>query len=247
MNKRFAIDVSLGLILAVATASGFAQAITPTFATFGALPAATFGGSGIPNTDVAITTFFSPLPNSLLILGTSAAQRCNSGICGAPLTNDGAGTFTAQSGSIFAANPTYASWNINFYASGNTNLYSFKLLYDFNPAVANVASTHGEFRLFTITGIRGSRGLDQGSSNMGFGSLTTSLFGANTAPSFTPFNPNVNGEYSFALVASDRVTGLELARSAVIVNAVPEPEGYVLGLAGLFGLAVAARRRRSVR
>jgi MYXO-CTERM domain-containing protein len=240
MNTRIARDIGLALGLAVASVGAFAQAITPTFTTFGALPAATFAGSGIPNTDVAITTYSSPAALSALTLGLTATPRFSS----PALTNDGAGTFTALSGAPFAANPTYAGWNVSYYASGNTNLYSFKLLYDFNPAVGNAASTHGEFKLFTVSGSSGSGGLDQNSSNMGFASLTTSIFGANTPPSFTPFNPNVNGEYSFALIASDKVSGLELARSAIILNAVPEPEGYVLGLAGLLGLAVAARRRR---
>src|SRR5687767_7285734 len=42
---------------------------TPTYTTFGALPSAHFGGSGIPNHSVAITTV------SGVTLGLSAAQR----------------------------------------------------------------------------------------------------------------------------------------------------------------------------
>jgi MYXO-CTERM domain-containing protein len=250
MKKQFALNVGVALSLALANAAAFAQPVTPTFTTFGALPAATFAGTGIPNTNVAITSYSGLASLSAVTLGLSAAQRCSGLICGSALTNDGAGTFTAQSGAPFAANPTYASWNVNFYASGNTTLYNFKLLYDFNPAVANAATTHGEIKLFTLSGSSGTGGLDQNSLNMGFGYLTTGVPfvpGVVTPPSFTPFNPNVNGEYSFALIASDKASGLELARSAIVINAVPEPEGYVLGLAGLLGLAVAARRRRSTR
>lgn len=247
MIKHFAAHSILGLSLAISTASASAQAVTPTFTTFGALPAATFGGSGILNTAVAITTFAGSAANSSLTLGLSAAERCTNGgaLCGAPVTNDGAGTFTAQTGAPFAANPGYASWNVNFYAQGNTNLYSFKLLYDFNPVVGNVASTHGEFKLFTVTGISGSGGLDQNSLNMGFGFLSTNTPGLTIASALTPFNPNVNGEYSFALIASDKTSGLELVRSAIIVSSVPESDGYALGLAGLAGLGVMARRRRA--
>jgi hypothetical protein len=250
MNKRFALNLGLGLSLVLSSASAFAQPVTPTFTSFGALPAANFGGSGISNSFVAITNYSSAASLSALTLGLSAAERCAGSVCGTPVTNDGAGKFTAQVGAPFAANPTYASWNVGFYAQGNTNLYNFKVLYDFNPAVGNAASTHGEFKLFTLSGISGTGGLDQNSFNVGFGYLTTGLPifpGVVSPPSFAPFNPNVNGEYSFALIASDKVSGLELARSAIVINAVPEPEGYVLGLAGLLGFAIAARRRRSTR
>lgn len=243
MIKQLAAHSILCFSLSVASASAFAQAITPTFATFGALPAATFGGTGIPNNNVAITTFAGSVPLSSLTLGLSAAQRSAGGITGAALTNDGAGSFTAESGSIFPTNPSYASWNVGFYAQGNTNLYAFKLLYDFNPASANAAATHGEMKLFTFAGNPGTGGLHQGSVNMGFGYLGASVPGFVSAPAFAPFNPNSNGEYSFALVASNKVTGLEVARSAILVTAVPEPEGYALAVIGLAGLCFTARRR----
>jgi hypothetical protein len=250
MNQRSALNLGLGLSLVLSSVGAFAQPVTPTFSSFGALPAANFGGSGIPNSFVAITNYSSAAALSALTLGLSAAQRCSGAVCGTTVTNDGAATFTAESGAPFVANPSYASWNVNFYAQGNTNLYSFKLLYDFNPAVGNVANTHGEIKLFTLSGSSGTGGLDQNSLNMGFGYLTTGfpVFpGVVTPPSFTPFNPNVNGEYSFALIASDKLSGLELARSAIIVSSVPEPEGYVLGLAGLIGLGMVGSRRRSAR
>lgn len=253
MNKTVA--VALGLALASAGAlAGPSDPITPTFGSFGALPGASFSGTGIPNANVAITTFSQPLVSlSALTLGLTATQRCDSTsgsqVCGTPLTNDGAGTFTAQSGAPFLSSlpvalPTYASWNIGFYAAGNTNLYAFKLLYDFNPAVGNAESTHGEAKLFTLGGNPGSSGLHQGSVNSGFGFLTTGVPGAVSPPAFT-FDPNVNGEYSFALTASDKISGLELARTAIVVSSVPEPESYVLGLAGLVGLAFVSRRRSS--
>jgi hypothetical protein len=248
MKRRVAIEFIVGVGFALATLSARAQPVTPTYTTFGALPAANFGGSGIPNNSVAITNYSSSAALSALTLGLSASQRCSGAICGTTVTNDGAGTFFAESGAPFAANPTYASWNVNFYAQGNTTLYNFKVLYDFNPAVGNVASTHGEFKLFTLSGSSGTGGLDQNSFNAGFGYLTTGLPifpGVVTPPSFTPFNPNVNGEYSFALIASDKLSGLELARSAIILSSVPESEGYVLGLAGLVGLGVMGRRRRA--
>jgi hypothetical protein len=248
MNKQYVLKLGLGLGLAVWAVGASALPITPQFGTFGSFASGIFSGSGIPNSAVAVTTY-SGSASSTLTLALSAAQRCDiSGPCGAVVINNGAGTFTAQSGAPFASVaptplPTYASWNINYYANGNTNLYDFKLFYDFDPASMNDASTHGIGKLFAAGG--GSNATDQNSINMGFGYLTTGFPGVVTPPAFTPFNPNVNGEYSFALIAFDKTSGAEVARSAIILSAVPEPEGYVLGLAGLLGLAVTARRRRS--
>jgi hypothetical protein len=241
LNKPFAI----GLALSMAASGAFAQAITPSFTTFGALPGANFGGSGIPNTDVAITTYSSAAPLSALTLGLSTTTRCAGAICGAAVSNNGAATFTVQAEAPFAANPGYAGWNIDYYAQGNSNLYNFKLFYDFNPALANGQNTHGVFNLFTVTGSAGTGGLDQNSSNMGFASLATSVPGVIAAPSFSPFNPNASGQYTFALIAFDKVSGAEVARSAMLISAVPEASSYAMLLAGLAGIGGWVRRRQA--
>lgn len=251
MNKQYVLKFGLGLGLALTAAGAFAQAITPTFTTFGALPAATFGGSGIPNTDVAITSFAGSagVPLSAFTLGLTATKRCEaSGLCGADITNNNAGVFSAQSGSVFS-NTALAGWNISYYAAGNSKLYDFKLLFDFDPAAGTFASALGVGNLTPGPGAVGSTGfVGQDSTNMGF-TLNPALIagGVISPPAFSPFNPNVNGEYSFALVAYNEGTTTEVARAAIILNAVPEPEGYVLGLAGLIGLGVTAGRRRAVR
>ncbi len=251
MNKQSVLKLGLGLGFALKTVAASALPIVPTYGYFGTLPGVSFSGSGIPSDAVAVSTFSTTgVSLSLLTMGLSAAERCDvpTSICGAVVTNDGAGRFTAQSGAPFAGlatpQPNYASWNINYYVNGNTNLYNFRLLYDFNPAVGNDQSTHGVGNLFAFAGLS-TNATVQDSANMGFTTLSTGFPGAVTPPSFLPFNPNVNGEYSFALIAFDKTSGAEVARSAIILSAVPEPEGYVLGLAGLLGLAVTARRRRS--
>ena len=76
---------------AIFALAGHASAglISPTFDTFGSLPAATFGGNGIPNNAVAIAT-----AGTGLTIGLTAHQR----YIGPNLTNDGQGTYTALAG-----------------------------------------------------------------------------------------------------------------------------------------------------
>lgn len=64
-----------------------------------------------------------------------------------------------------------------------------------------------------------------------------------TPPAYPSFDPNVSGEYSFALILRD-FSGNELGRAAILVNAVPDG-GATLGLLGasLVGLVALARRQ----
>jgi MYXO-CTERM domain-containing protein len=249
MIKHIAANSTLGLSLAIATASAFAQPVTPTFTSFGALPGVTFSGSGIPNSSVAITTFAGSTGVNLssFTLGLTATTRCEpSGLCAAAVTNNNAGVFSVQSGSVFS-NTALAGWNIGYYASGNSKLYDFKLLFDYDPGANTSASALGVGNL-TPGGVgSGSTGFVlQDSTNMGFTLNPVGIsLGLITPPTYAPFNPNVNGEYSFALVAFNKGTAVEVARSAIIVSSVPESDGYVLGLAGLAGLGVFGRRRRA--
>ena len=107
----------LTAILAAAPAT--AAPVTPVFTSFGALAAATFGGSGIPNDAVAITQIVDG--DNVITLGLTAHQR----YFNPPLVNDGAGTFAAGPGSNFGdpGNPggpgpgtaLGATWNFAFY------------------------------------------------------------------------------------------------------------------------------------
>lgn len=113
-------------LLALSSLPAAAITIDPQFTNFGLLSQATFGGSGIPNHAVAITTFGN------VTLGLTATQRFSN----PAVTNDGAGTFFAQAGSD-PANSAYAKWNFNYYISGLSSGQSVTLYYDKNPATGN--------------------------------------------------------------------------------------------------------------
>jgi len=84
----------------------------PLYDTFGPLDDATFGGTGIPNDEVAISSQFSN-GESLITIAMSATQRYDN----PALTNDGAGTYFAGAGSNTPSGTTFegALWNFNYY------------------------------------------------------------------------------------------------------------------------------------
>ena len=218
----------LALVVLAAPLVAHSQ-IVPT-GTFGPQPTMTFGGVGIPNHAVMVNSNSSPS----LTLGLTAHQR---GV-GPNLNNNGNGIFYANTGNPFPSNPTFASWNFGFFVGGTAiSQYSYKLFYDFNPAVGNLQTSHGVFSFNTET-------TAQDSWNLGMSFLGMNASGF-TPPLFSPFNPNAAGQYTFALVAYQQ-TGAEFGRAAIQVNStVPEPSTYALMAAGLAGLGFFARRRRS--
>jgi hypothetical protein len=252
IKQTFAHVAAVAALAVAGTAS--AAPITPTSDTFGTLAAATFGGSGIPNTAVAISYLNGNANNAgALTMGLTAHQRC----VGSNLTNNGAGVFTAFAGEspfdpgpgcIPGTAPGLATWNFATYVAGTeVATLTFVLFYDFDPAAGNDVSTHGTV---TIPGSAIALNLvpNQGSQNLGFASLAVTDPTTGVVAPTGSFNAMVNGEYTFALAAFRG--DVEVARSAILVNVTggtPVSAPGTLALAGLalIGLAGLQRRRRA--
>lgn len=213
MKKSVLSSLFAASLLAISALPAAAITIDPQFDTFGTLAGATFGGSGIPNTDVAITTVGG------VTLGLSAAQRFSSPV----VTDDNAGNFFATAGSYGVSNPTYGKWNFNFYIAGLSGGQSVALYYDLNPAVGNDVATN----FFPITADT------QNSLNLGM----TSLFGT----SFDA-NANGQYDFALVLYSSQGAELGRSAISVNVgtVSSVPDSSATLgllgLGLAGLVGL-----------
>ena len=213
-----------------------AAPIVPTYTTFGPLPGATFSGTGIPNHAVAITTIGG------VTLGLTAHQR----YANPTVLNNGAGIFYAVAGAdIYSIppQPTYARWNFGWYFDNllpTLTPYVLELLYDFDPATGTDESQLGKVSALLPPG----KYEDSWNLGMPFLSIPASIPGVGSVspPSYSPFNPAVPGEYSFALILRD-LSGNELGRSAILVRVVPDTgAGAVLLAVSMAGLAWLRRR-----
>ncbi len=244
MMKTASLTLACAALLALTTQQAQALPISPTFDVFGPLPGATFGGTGIPNDAVAIKTIETM--GNTITLGLTATQRF-----GEPaVTNDGAGTFTAQAGG-FPGSPSLARWNFNYFinidGTGTFDDFVFKLLYDFDPAAGTDESVHGvlDFNAAITAAMipLSAVTLVQDSQNLGFSFLAAaSSFIA--PPVFGAFDPNAIGEYTFSLRAFDSTGTTLLGESAIQVNTVPEPISASLFGIGALGLAIGGVCRR---
>lgn len=233
-----------GFVIACLLVAGGASAtpITPTYDSFGSLPAATFGGSGIPNDAVAISTWTDGTVT--ITLGLTATER----YANPPVTDDGAGTYTALAGSD-AGN---AMWNFNYYINivgGQFDDFQFELLYDFDPAAGTDSTDLGVLDFNAgIVALYGAPALGlvsnvQDSQNLAFGFLDTTSAVIDD-PTYGPFSPTAYGEYSFALNVYDGATLLDTVAINVNTAPVPEPATMtVLGM-GLGALALSRMRKR---
>lgn len=225
------VSASAALLLG---AAAHAAPFVPAFDTFGTLAGATFGGSGIPNTAVAISQ-----SQGDLTLGLTAHQR----FVGPNLANDGAGTFTAYVGNSNTPADPYATWNFGFYISGGDIGDSrFALFYDFDPGTGTDETAHGAV---TFTGLQIPNPA-QDSWNLGMNFLAAAVPGI--APPAGTFDPMVPGEYTFALVSyvTDQGRDVETARASIRVNVLRNgvPEPGTLALSAALGLGVLFARRR---
>ncbi len=223
MNRKI---IGSGVAAIVLGLASVAASAAPLFDVFGPLPEATFGGQGIPNDEVAVSRQFED-GDTLITVALSATQRFSN----PALTNDGAGTYFANAGSNFGGNGESADegalWNFNFYVDvdGPGALladYDINLFYDFDPAFDNGPSGLGVINLTnfilsedpTLTRLEGSQ-------NLLFGFLASDVPGFITAPTAGAFDPNVNGEYNFALQVSRAGWPVEAVRMDVQVVPVP--------------------------
>lgn len=239
------------LAIAIALLSTSSVLATPIFGTFGSLPQATFGGQGIPNDEVAVSSKFID-GDVTITVAMSASQRFSN----PALTNDGAGTYFANAGSNFGpANESTlagALWNFNYYVevegtNGATPIladYQIDLLYDFDPGLDTPISSLGKIDITNsiLASATPATTLAEGSQNLQFGFLGTSVPGFITAPSGV-FDPNAIGEYNFALSVSNAGFPVEIVAIDVQTQSIPEPAS--LAMLSLAGFGLLATRRRS--
>lgn len=240
----------LGAISAVVY-FGMASSVmaAPLYDTFGLLDDATFGGTGIPNDEVAISSQFSN-GTSLITVAMSATQRYGN----PALTNDGAGTYFAGTGSNTgpgspAGTQEGALWNFNFYINIDSTTetlsdYDITLFYDFDPAFDNGPAGLGSINITNsiIFSADPAATKVEGSENLMFSYLATDTAGFLVAPTYPAFDPNALGEYNFGISVGQSGWGVENVRMDVQV--VPVPAAAWLFGSGLLGLVGIARRKK---
>ena len=210
---------SLSRSLAGATLLLFASSAVhavPAFDTFGALPSATFGGSGIPNDAVAVSS--GMIGTQEVTTGLTAHQR----FANPALTNNGAGKFHATPGANFGlgmppSTVLGTTWNFGFHVeveSGSIRdllgTSTVTLRYDADSSSAtdfgaiNLGAallgaeagggTAGAFATAVLDGM-----VFGGSENLLFSFLYTDVPGVLTSPVASGIDPDELGVYSFEL------------------------------------------------
>jgi hypothetical protein len=233
--------ISSGIAAAVITLASATASAVPLYDVFGPLDEATFGGTGIPNQEVAVSRQIED-GDTTITLGLSATQRFSN----PALTNDGAGTYFANAGSNFGgagqSTTEGALWNFNYYVDidgpdgAKLTDYDITLFYDFDPAFDNGPIGLGQINLTAaVLGSDPSLTRIEGSQNLMFNFLTVDLPGLVTTPGFSAFDPNVNGEYNFALQVTRAGWSVEAARMDVQVVPVPAAVWLFVSALGLLG------------
>ena len=236
--------ISLAAFLAITTSALAA----PIFDTFGPLDEATFGGQGIPNDEVAISSQFT-FGTDEITAAMSATQRFSN----PALTNDGAGTYFAGPGSNFGGSGESAIegalWNFNFYLNLDSTVgnvladYQIDLYYDFDTGFDTPLGSLGSINITNALlsdPNTATATLSEGSQNLNFGFLASSIPGFITAPAGS-FDPDALGEYNFAITISR--SGFPIETVAMDVQVIPEPATMATALAAAGAFCLMRRRR----
>ncbi len=238
-------------------ASGLSQA-TPIYTSWGSLPGATFGGTGIPNTSVAKTDVFIN-GSTTVTLALTAHQRYSNPV----VTDNGAGDYYAGTGSNcgIATDPVGcpsatqgALWNVGYYISvsgtdpnfNDFGDFSFTVYYDFDPGTGTAFGSLGTINInnaliansISPSGVT----LWQGSENMMFSYLATPVPSVISPPAYGAFNPNATGEYNFYIGFTANNLPAFSGAVGIDVNVVPVPAAVWLFGSGI-GLLGWLRRR----
>lgn len=224
--------------------------------TFGTLPGATFGGSGIPNDSVAIGNYQAP-SISVPFIGTFAGPSFTLGLTAhgrfdaSLVTDDNAGTFHSSPGVASGG----ALWNFAYYLSASApNFaaaaalagYSARLSYDIDPGPG---TNYGRIVLPSLaTAFATTLGAPiQDSQNLLFPFLYTNVNIPGvyqlTAPSGA-FNPNTAGTYTFML---ELLQGSNVRETVSINVTIPEPGSVPLVALALLVLGVVGGQARRPR
>lgn len=233
----------LAALVVMVAAPGASFAFT-TWDTFGSFPAATWGGSGIPNDAVAVAKQFVNGSTTITIAMAATGRYSNPAT-----TNDGNGVYFAGAGSNDGldggGHSVGATWNWNYYISvvgGGKSIkdYQIDIWYDLDPTGPIVDPDTAGLGRINVTQAVGSYvvNLAEDSQNLMFDYLAGIPAYAHVTPPGGLFNPNATGNYQFLLTVKNLSGTVPYDSVAMEVQVVPVPAavwlfGSALGLVGV--------------
>ncbi len=259
LNSRLVSAIASAIAIAALFSVPALVTATPIYTSFGTLPGATFGGTGIPNTSVAKTDVFVNGSTQVTLALVAHGRYSN------PLvTDNGAGDYYAAPGSNCGVaagscpSPTQgALWNFGYYinvAGTNPDFddfgdFTFTLYYDFDPGAGTSFGDLGKINinnaLLASSISPSSVTLLQDSQNLLFSGLSTAVSGVVAPPIYGPFDPDALGEYNFYIGFTANNLPAFSGAVGIDVNVVPVPAavwllGSALGLLGCLRRKAAA-------